>query len=143
MAERLVASSDRVFKQIYHSTRVSADIKQSFSRYRVDVGDCLINAYYVLREPMLTELVNIATNELQAVAEDGRSVQALEATLFCISSIHEAVPMDEETAASQLFSGPLVATISRLTGIRYQRLQRTALRLIGKHLHCSKFTSPG
>lgn len=80
---------------------------------------------------MLTDLVNIATGEMQAVAEDGRSVQALEATLFCISSIHEAVPMDEETAATQLFTGPLVQTITRLTGIRYHRLQRTALRLIG------------
>lgn len=80
---------------------------------------------------MLTDLVNVATGEMQAVAEDGRSVQALEATLFCISSIHEAVPMDEETAATQLFTGPLVQTITRLTGIRYHRLQRTALRLIG------------
>lgn len=79
---------------------------------------------------MLTDLVNIATREMQDVVE-GRSVEALEATLFCISSIHEAVPMDEETAATQLFTGPLVQTIVGLTGIRYHRLQRTALRLIG------------
>lgn len=87
---------------------------------------------------MLTELVNIATSEIQAVVEDGRSVQALEATLYCISAIHEAVPMDEDTAATQLFTGPLVENVSKLTGIRYHRLQRTTLRLIGKRLECRK-----
>lgn len=107
------------------------DIKQSFSRYRVDNGDCLINAYYVLREPMLEGLVRVATGEMHEVTESGRSVQALEATLFCISSIHEAVPMDEETAATDLFNGPLVQTVNKLTGSRYHRLQRTSLRLIG------------
>ncbi|KAK9900916.1 ARM repeat-containing protein [Cystobasidium minutum MCA 4210] len=116
------------------------DIKQSFARYRVDVGDCLINAYYVLREPMLTDLVNIATREMQDVVE-GRSVEALEATLFCISSIHEAVPMDEETAATQLFTGPLVQTIVGLTGIRYHRLQRTALRLIEEYAPWFKYNA--
>lgn len=108
-----------------------SDIKQSFSRYRVDVGDCLINAYYVLREPMLADLVRIATAEILQLTESDRSVQELEATLFCISSIHEAVPMDEETAATDLFTGPLVQCIVKLTGKRYHRLQRTTLRLIG------------
>lgn len=112
----------------------TSDIKQGFFRYRVDVGDCLINAYYVLREPMLADLAETANSEMQEVAEAGRSVQALEATLFCISSIHEAVPLDEETVATQLFTGSLVKTVTKLTGIRYHRLQRTTLRMIGTHI---------
>lgn len=83
---------------------------------------------------MLAELVQRATNELQEVAETGQSVQNLESSLYCISSIHEAVPMDEETAATQLFTGPLIQTLTKLTGPHYQRLQRAALRLIGKGL---------
>jgi len=111
---------------------LTADIKQSFSRYRIDVGDCLINAYYVLRDAMLADLVQAARSELQPVAEDAHSVESLEATLFCIAAVHEAVPMDEDTALTQLFSGQLLDTVTKVTGTRYHRLQRTALEVIGE-----------
>lgn len=120
--------------------RALADIKQSFSRYRTDVGDCLINAYYVLREPMLEGLVRHAMDDLGGLAQNDRSPQALEATLFCISAIHEAVPMDEDTAATQLFTGPLIQTLTSLTGRRFHGLQKTALHLIGEATPFSCFT---
>lgn len=95
------------------------------------MGDCLINAYYVLREGMLSDLISISHEDLHALSTQTGTPQALEASLYAIGAIHEAVPMDEETSASQLFSGPLLGSLPQY-GTQDIRLQRTGLWLIGE-----------
>lgn len=117
-----------------------ADIQQAFSRmYRQDVGDCLINAFYVLRTPMLGSLINMANGQLSQVQlspTSNPSTEPLEATLFCIQAVHEAVEDDEDTHLPQLFAGPLFATIAGVSGNSDSatRLKRTTLLLIGESM---------
>ncbi|TRM56832.1 hypothetical protein BD626DRAFT_517577 [Schizophyllum amplum] len=98
-----------------------------FKTYRRDVGDTLINAYYVLRDEMLAYYVN----------------DQVEATLHCLSSIDEALPSAEDAAESSdegastahrtpaLLSrvlGPEV--LARLPSAGTPRVRRTALGLL-------------
>lgn len=56
-------------------------------------------------------------------------VQDLEATLFCLYAIEEAVPSDEPTHLSNLF-GPI---LSHLPSAEFISLRSTTLRLVGSH----------
>lgn len=104
------------------------DVKQTFSRYRADVGDCLISAFYVLRGPMLGLLVSAVSSQFLDLPQHAT---AAEASLYCIVAVQEAVPEDEDTHLNQLFSGPLLTLFTRTTFPEDIRLQRTALRLLG------------
>ena len=109
------------------------DIKQGFSRYRSDVGDCLINAFYVLRNKMLGDLVQIANAQLNEIAEGRQNrLETLEAVLYCVTAIKEAVPDDEDTFLPLLFGGPIFAAFLGTVGPGSDRVKNTVLRLIGK-----------
>lgn len=110
----------------------SSDIKQAFSRYRSDIGDCLISSFYVLRNEMLGTLVATVNAQLGQIATSSTAPTTAEAAIYCIMAIQEAVPEDEDVYLDRLFSGPFLSILSNAgTNHAHIRLQMTALRLIG------------
>ncbi|KAI0651047.1 ARM repeat-containing protein [Trametes meyenii] len=105
------------------------DKRDKFQAYRRDVGDTLINAYYVLRDDMLAFYVTdlqqrLSTQQAQAGWEE------IEATLHCIMAIQEAVPVEDSPHLRQVF-GPEI--LGRLPKTGDERVRRTALHLIGSY----------
>lgn len=80
--------------------------RDKFASYRREAGDALLNAYYVLRQDMLGLLVAEVANNLGAFSL--ANWQAVEALLFAMRSVGEAVPEDENTHLPRLFSGELL-----------------------------------
>ncbi|KAJ1808183.1 hypothetical protein LPJ77_002521 [Coemansia sp. RSA 2523] len=77
------------------------DERERFASYRREVGDALLNAYYVLRSDMLGALVD----EVHALgALTTADWQHAEALLFALRSIGEAVPSDEAVHLPRLFA---------------------------------------
>jgi hypothetical protein len=103
-------------------------------------------SYYVLREDMLayylgdlTERlpkrdevggweVSVVTNVSRTPLELNPSPQELEATLHCIMSIQEAVPLEPNQHLSRLFSPEILGQLPVSGG---HRIRRTVLGLIG------------
>ncbi|KAK6985163.1 hypothetical protein R3P38DRAFT_3291974 [Favolaschia claudopus] len=117
-----------------------------FALYRRDVGDTLVNAYYILRDDLLVFLVSEA-EAAAAVAHKGGNVwEKLEAPLFLLRAVHEALDLDttsasvaeKETAGSaalvRLFGdhvwGRLPPPAEGGEGAALVRLRRTALGLV-------------
>ncbi|KAI5888073.1 uncharacterized protein SCHCODRAFT_02705351 [Schizophyllum commune H4-8] len=111
-----------------------------FKTYRRDVGDTLINAYYVLRDDMLGYYVDDALDRLLRPVVEWEQI---EATLHCVSSIDEALPSVEDVAKSSdegdstahrtpallaRILGPDV--LARLPSTGAPRVRRTALGLL-------------
>ncbi|KAG1733765.1 armadillo-type protein [Suillus occidentalis] len=88
-----------------------------FQVYRRDVGDTLINAYYILRNDMLGYFLEDMQKRF-AQQNGSQGWEEIEATLHCIMSIQEA-----------LF-GPDV--LGRLPTSGQDRIRRTMLGLIGR-----------
>ncbi|KAH9477137.1 Importin-13 [Psilocybe cubensis] len=107
----------------------SRDEVEKFQVYRRDVGDTLINAYYVLREDMLGYYVNDVAERL-AARKEGDGWQEIEATLHCIMSIQEAVDMETVPHLDRLFSPDI---FGRLPSTGRSRVRRTALGVIGSY----------
>ncbi|CAE6368411.1 unnamed protein product [Rhizoctonia solani] len=103
------------------------DQRDKFSNYRRDVGDALINAYYVLRDEMLRELVDPLAERLAGEPVDWETV---EATLHNIKAIQEALPVDPNPSLATLF-GPRV--LGRLPRVGTHRVRRTALATVGAY----------
>ncbi|KZP33116.1 ARM repeat-containing protein [Athelia psychrophila] len=105
------------------------DQREKFQVYRRDVGDTLINAFYILREDMLgyylKELVERLTSRQ---GFDGW--EEIESTLHCVMSIQEAVPVDDSPHLTQLFSSEILGMLPN-TGS--DRIRRTTLGLIGTY----------
>ena len=95
----------------------------------------MINAFYVLRSPLLGSLIKIANEQLnqifQGLDATSAAVEPLEATIFCITAIQEAVPEDD-TQLAQLCEGPLFVAMESATGPNGIRMQQTSLKLIGR-----------
>ncbi|KJA24831.1 hypothetical protein HYPSUDRAFT_65152 [Hypholoma sublateritium FD-334 SS-4] len=107
----------------------SRDQIDKFSVYRRDVGDTLINAFYVLKNDMLTYYVTDIAERLAARnVNDGW--QEIEGTLHCITSIQEAIDMETAPELSRLFSAEI---LGRLPSTGRSRVRRTALSLIGAY----------
>ncbi|KAJ7153236.1 hypothetical protein C8R46DRAFT_473041, partial [Mycena filopes] len=88
------------------------DRLERFSVYRRDVGDTLVNAYYVLRDDLLTFLVADAAAALEA----GKGWETVEAPLHCLRAVHEALDLDStSTSTSTSVSGTQTA-LARLFG---------------------------
>lgn len=110
-------------------TSWTKDQKDKFQVYRRDVGDTLINAYYILRNDMLAFYVNGIVERLNSRQEtDGW--EDIEATLHCIMSIQEAVPVEDNPHLRRLF-GPEI--LGRLPTTGRYRVRRTMLSLIGTY----------
>ncbi|CAA7262307.1 unnamed protein product [Cyclocybe aegerita] len=107
----------------------SRDQVEKFQVYRRDVGDTLINAYYVLRDDMLAYYVNDVIERL-ASRQDGEGWQEIEATLHCITSIQEAIDMENVPHINRLFSPEV---LGRLPSTGRSRIRRTALGVIGAY----------
>ncbi|CUA76173.1 Myb-binding protein 1A [Homo sapiens] [Rhizoctonia solani] len=103
------------------------DQREKFSNYRRDVGDALINAYYVLRDDMLRALVEPLVDKLSTEHVDWEDV---EATLHNIKAIQEALPVDPNPSLATLF-GPRV--LGRLPRAGTHRVRRTALATVGAY----------
>ncbi|PPR02897.1 hypothetical protein CVT24_002281, partial [Panaeolus cyanescens] len=106
----------------------SRDQVEKFQVYRRDVGDILVNAYYVLRGDMLEYFIKDIADRL-ATRQESDGWQEIEATLHCIMSIQEAVDM-EKANLSRLFSPEI---LGRLPFTGRSRVRRTALGLIGAY----------
>ncbi|KAJ2553846.1 hypothetical protein EV175_002790 [Coemansia sp. RSA 1933] len=100
-----------VSKCTYPPTDVWVDAdkeeRERFVGYRREVADALLNTYYVLREDMLSLLVEESMNNMRTFSLE--SWQNLEALLFALRSIGEAVPESEATFLPRLFSSEVLA----------------------------------
>ncbi|KAG9308679.1 armadillo-type protein [Chiua virens] len=105
------------------------DQMDKFQVYRRDVGDTLINAYYILRNDMLCYYLNDIQERL-ANGLESNGWEDIEATLHCIMSVQEAVPLEDNQFIARLF-GPDV--LGRLPTTGPDRIRRTALSLAGTY----------
>ncbi|KAK7053926.1 armadillo-type protein [Favolaschia claudopus] len=122
------------------------DRMDRFALYRRDVGDTLVNAYYVLRDDLLVFLVGEAEAAAADAHKGGNAWEKLEAPLFLLRAVHEALDLDttsasaaeKETAGSaalvRLFGdhvwGRLPPPAEGGEGAALVRLRRTALGLV-------------
>ncbi|KAJ2743001.1 hypothetical protein GGI20_004078 [Coemansia sp. BCRC 34301] len=83
------------------------DERDRFGAYRREVGDALLNAYYVLRSDMLGVLVDEAVRSMDGFSLD--KWQDAEAVLFALRSIGEAVPEAESEHLPRLFSADVLS----------------------------------
>ncbi|KAF8632069.1 hypothetical protein AX15_002067 [Amanita polypyramis BW_CC] len=107
----------------------SKDQVEKFQVYRRDLGDTLINAYYVLRDDMLVYYINDLAERLSSI-QDKKEWQDTEATLHCIMSIQEAMDMEKTPYLSRLF-GPDI--LGRLPTTGRSRIRKTMLNVIGTY----------
>ncbi|KAL5498163.1 hypothetical protein ACEPAH_2293 [Sanghuangporus vaninii] len=116
--------------------RWTRDQIDKFQVYRRDVGDTLINAYYILRE----ELLRIYVDELIifiGTRNPNDGWEDVESILHCLMSVQEAVVVSENVELQRLF-GPEI--VGRLPRSGQDRVRRTALSLIGTY--ATWFTVP-
>ncbi|POG60960.1 armadillo-type protein [Rhizophagus irregularis DAOM 181602=DAOM 197198] len=106
------------------------DVKERFWHYRRDVGDTILNTYYVLRDQMLAFLVELAISQISTPGRDQNQWQDLESTLFCIKSIAEAVSNGENIYLPQLFGSDVYG---KLPVQGHTKLRNTAFSLIGSY----------
>ncbi|KAI8335318.1 armadillo-type protein [Chlamydoabsidia padenii] len=104
------------------------DLQDKFRICRRDLGDTIINSYYVLRGEMLAVLFEHVFTILTRWDTIASPCLDLEATLFCLKSVSEEIPADENEHVAKLF-GPEI--LGRLPSLNNIRLQNTALSLIG------------
>ncbi|KZT68569.1 ARM repeat-containing protein [Daedalea quercina L-15889] len=105
------------------------DQRDKFQAYRRDVGDILINAYYILRDDVLAYYV---TDILQRLSSRSPSDgwEDIEGTLHCVMAVQEAVPVEDNPHLARIF-GPQI--LDRLPVAGSDRVRRTALLLIGSY----------
>lgn len=110
-------------------TSWTKDQVEKFQVYRRDVGDTLINAYYILRNDMLAYYLNdIQERLLHSAAQN--EWEEIEATLHCIMSVQEALPLEDNPLVSQLFGSEVLGHLPR---VGQDRVRRTMLGLIGTY----------
>ncbi|KAI0937932.1 hypothetical protein AcW1_002387 [Taiwanofungus camphoratus] len=105
------------------------DQRDKFQIYRRDVGDTLINAYYILRDDLLGYYVRDIIERL-TTKPGQQGWEEVEATLHCIMAVQEAVPLEDNPHLSRIF-GPEILGCLPTAG--NHRVRRTALSLIGSY----------
>lgn len=73
----------------------SAEEKEQFRCYRQDIGDTMMYAYSILREPLLGYLCNALTSIVQTEKELSIRWELMEAIFFLFSSVAESVDLEE------------------------------------------------
>ncbi|KIY50663.1 ARM repeat-containing protein [Fistulina hepatica ATCC 64428] len=107
------------------------DQVERFSTYRRDIGDTLINAYYILRDEMLECYINDAAQQLAAGLPQWEIV---EADLHCLAAIEESVPMDQSPSLARVFGDEILGRVAAVaTSSGTERLRRTMVVLIGAY----------
>ncbi|KAJ1961923.1 hypothetical protein GGI12_002966 [Dipsacomyces acuminosporus] len=81
--------------------------KDKFLSYRREVGDALLNTYYVLREEMLGLLVDEVLSSVSSFSL--HNWQHVESLLFALRSIGESAPDTESVHLPRLFSGEMLS----------------------------------
>ncbi|KAF7724113.1 hypothetical protein EC973_001297 [Apophysomyces ossiformis] len=104
------------------------DLKDKFRIYRRDLGDTMINPYYVLRDEMTAILLQQSISILNHWESTPFASQKLEATLFCLKSISEEIPADTDANIAQFFG---TEVLGRLPANSDFRLKNTILLLMG------------
>src|SRR5688500_18012985 len=61
-------------------------MKERFKNYRRDVGDTIMNSYYILRGRMLAYLIDLLINQLNTTGRDITQWQVLKTIKQCIIS---------------------------------------------------------
>ncbi|TFK99936.1 ARM repeat-containing protein [Pterulicium gracile] len=110
------------------AARWPKDQMDKFQVYRRDVGDTLLNAYYVLRSDLLAYYVSDLSERLAPGTP--RQWEEVEATLHCIMSIQEGIPLEDCPSLSSLFSSDI---LGQLPSSGPYRVRRTAVSLIGTY----------
>ncbi|KAF8591613.1 ARM repeat-containing protein [Ramaria rubella] len=103
---------------------------EKFAQYRRDVGDTLVNAYYILRDKMLEGLVSTITDALSSDHLHRRDWEDIEAALHCILCTQEAVPVEENPSLTQLCGNDI---LGKLPSSGTDRVRRTMIQLIGAY----------
>ncbi|KAH8827860.1 armadillo-type protein [Flagelloscypha sp. PMI_526] len=105
------------------------DQLETFRSYRRDIGDTLINSYYVLRDVMMHYLVEDFRGRL---LRDGEvEWNEVEATLHCIKCIQEAMePQSSDPFLPQVFTSDV---LQRIPIDGQKRLCRTMVNTIGAY----------
>ncbi|KAJ7493752.1 armadillo-type protein, partial [Mycena latifolia] len=101
---------------------------ERFAVYRRDVGDTLVNAYYILRDDLLAFYVGDVEARLAAREGKEGAWEDIEATLHCLRAVHEALDPDAPGAAPALARVFAPAVWERLPASG--RVRRTALGLV-------------
>ncbi|CAJ0845700.1 12261_t:CDS:10 [Entrophospora sp. SA101] len=114
------------------------DMKERFKNYRRDVGDTIMNSYYILRGRMLAYLIDLLINQLNTTGRDITQWQEIEAALFCLKSISEVVEHDENVYLLRLFNTDVFGNLPIQTNAR---IRNTALSLIGSYAEWFKVHS--
>ncbi|KAJ7820857.1 hypothetical protein B0H13DRAFT_2291922 [Mycena leptocephala] len=94
------------------------DRLERFAVYRRDVGDTLVNAYFILRDDLLVFLVAEAEAAAKGVERVRGMWETLEAPLHCLRAVHEALDLDSisTSATSTEHEGRGLAALGRLFG---------------------------
>ncbi|KAM0790224.1 hypothetical protein ACM66B_005537 [Microbotryomycetes sp. NB124-2] len=107
------------------------DVVDGFKTYRQTVlSETLLYCYYVLRETMLRGLVSLVDGQLSEAPNSQDGFEELEATLFCLYAIQEAVSTDDSDSLARLFGS---AGLGRLPQSGHITLRSTALKLVGSY----------
>ncbi|KAI8970253.1 armadillo-type protein [Mycotypha africana] len=104
------------------------DVKDKFKIWRRDLGDTMINPYFVLKDEMLSILLEQATCIIEQWEGLPNSAQYLEATLFCLKSISEEISAKESVYISRFFGAEILGKLQSDCSIR---LKNTVLLLMG------------
>ncbi|KAG9019808.1 hypothetical protein FRB90_005956 [Tulasnella sp. 427] len=106
------------------------DQKEKFQNFRRDLGDTLINTYYVLRndffDPILPTIVELL--EHNGIPVGGW--EGVEAAIYSIKTIQEAVPVGPNANLERVF-GPEI--LGKLPMQGYEQIRRTGLDLVGSY----------
>ncbi|CAL1698588.1 unnamed protein product [Somion occarium] len=105
------------------------DQRDKFQAYRRDVGDTLINAYYILRDDMVTYYVDELARYL-SLRQPNDGWEEAEGTLHCIMAVQESIPIEPNPDLCRLFSAEILGRLPISGG---GRVRRTMILLIGSY----------
>ncbi|KAI0686931.1 ARM repeat-containing protein [Cytidiella melzeri] len=116
------------------------DQKDKFQAYRRDLGDTLLNAYYVIRDDLLAFYVNDLAQRLSPDIAHPQW-EEIEGTLHCIMAVQEGVPLEDNPHLARLFGQEILGRLPTSGGTR---VRRTAVLLIGAYAtwFTSQYTQP-
>ncbi|KAF8511488.1 ARM repeat-containing protein [Hysterangium stoloniferum] len=106
------------------------DQVDKFAQYRRDIGDILVNAYYVLRDKVLETLVSAVADAISADEPRTGGWESIEATLHCIMCSQEAIPVEENPVLKRLFD---ITILEKISSSGTDRVRRTMIQLIGEY----------
>ncbi|KAF2184720.1 ARM repeat-containing protein [Zopfia rhizophila CBS 207.26] len=101
-----------------------SDSKKTFKVFRVDVRDIIQEAYEVLHDAMLDQFIDFTLRALE-----GGNWLELEAGLFCLNSISEALQENSDVRLRRLFDQPLFTIMTENANIP-AATRRTAVEMI-------------